>query len=91
MSVEWHGRTAFAEVAEVLNVRTDEIMGCTKPGTRDYVLALYTTGTDDPETAVVHQALLFRDAHGVLRLDSSRTVAPLQEWARKMGLEGLAG
>jgi hypothetical protein len=48
MRAEWRGRSAFAEVAEALGVRSDQVMAVTE--LRGQVVALFTY--DDDETLI---------------------------------------
>lgn len=85
--VEWQGRTNFAEYAEALGVRSDEVMAVMKPTGDEFTRVLYTRGTDDMPSATVHMAMLYRDGDDVLRVDSARYVGTLRSWARTMRLD----
>jgi hypothetical protein len=80
MAFEWKRRTAFAELAEALDVRSDEIMAASPIEDGRGYLVLYTTGTDDLATAVVHRTLLARDADGILRQVRHATAGTLADF-----------
>jgi len=87
MPVEWHGRNDFAEYAEVVGVRTDEVMAVMQPDDDRMIRVVYSKGTDDLSTATVHMALLYRGPDDVLVMDSARYVGTLRSWARQMRLD----
>lgn len=80
---EWHGRSDFAEVAEALGIFTDEVMAMTKVGQDEGYLVLYSTGTADEATAVVHRALLERGADRVLRMTKHHRMGSLSEFMER--------
>jgi hypothetical protein len=79
--IEWKSRLTFAEIAEALEIDSDEVMAATP--IEDGFLVLYTTNTHAPE-AVVHDALLGRDDSGILRRVKHRTLCPLSEFMARL-------
>lgn len=64
MQVEWTEGPAFAEVAETLYIRTNQIVGMMESGNDDFAV-LYTVS--DEERPTVYGIGLERDAEGILR------------------------
>lgn len=67
--VEWHGRSDFAEAAEALQIRTDQIM--LQRSHRGMLTVVWTPADADPadKLAAVHMAALTRRPDGVLRIE----------------------
>jgi hypothetical protein len=63
--VEWRKAPDFAEVAEALQLNTDQIMAAQVGGPG--VTAVFTTGPGDDLDQTVYVARLARDSDGVLR------------------------
>jgi hypothetical protein len=79
MDVRWTSRHRFAEVAEALGVRTDQVMAT---GPRGVVL-FTLEDVDDP---MVCSALLLRRSDGALEATHRRRLMRYSTWARKHGL-----
>jgi hypothetical protein len=75
MKAEWKGRTAFAEIAEALDVQTDEIMAAMPLGGGQGFVVLYT-----PEPELIWQARLERDSDRVLRLVKHGFLCTVEEF-----------
>lgn len=76
MRAEWTGRAQFAELAEALQVSTEDVMAATAiEGGRGWLI-LWTTDTHLLQEATVHRALLERDQDGVLQVVKKATIGP---------------
>jgi hypothetical protein len=60
---EWRKRTDFAEIAEALGVRTDQVMAAKNPNSAE-VFVVFTKGDEYPP--LVYTTFLRRRAGGVL-------------------------
>ena len=70
---EWRPRVDFAEVADALDVRTDQIMAARNPASAE-VWVLFTPTDEEPPR--VFSATLRRGLDDVLRLDGDLTEHP---------------
>jgi len=80
---EWKDRTAFAEMAEALEIDTDEVMAANPLKDDKGFVVLYTVNTDSPD-AIVWEALLARDDDGILRREKHRGLCPLSEFMARL-------
>lgn len=81
MNSEWKSRTAFAEIAEALEIDTDQVMAALPLDGGQGWLVLYTP--DD----WVHRALLGRDPDNVLRRWKHARVCPLDDFMEQANEE----
>ena len=92
MKVEWSGRSArlFAEVADVLPVTTEEIIGAVEDAGR--VTVLYTPELDDPDTSLVWYALLKRKRDRTLKLAANASTGQtFTQWLAQVSAQNDAG
>jgi hypothetical protein len=62
MKAEWRQGSDFAEVAEALNVNTDQVLAVVNPGQKGVAVVFFTPD----ETMTVWSAILERDEHQIM-------------------------
>ena len=75
--VEWRGRLDFAEVAEALDVPTDQVMSVlAQPGTGDLLVIYNPEPSDDYQRTLLYSVLVRRGQDDVLFAASTPKAQP---------------
>ena len=80
VEVRWAKGSQFAEVAEALRIRTDQIMSYGKMPDCDFMVSLYTPD-DDPW---LWSAKLERDSDGILRATEQQRFMSVADFEKEL-------